>query len=202
MIHFGPIALWIKLLGGPVYLIALTQVAIGDGGAIVSIILTNLHNLYYTPIPLVLILAYYMVMFTRTLVLHKYDCTFDPKRIEGDKRPDYMLNQELKHHDDLRFRVVYRKMFCGWSIYSHEFYISGEFYSQMQGVRLLNAFDNYEGACRRLEAYAKNLGTVNFDRYDNQDPFKLQMTVGLAGALSNELREKLHKAGFPGARPL
>jgi len=158
------------------------------------------YQLSFIPVILILILGFFLYRFYVTLFKYKYHCSHAGKILRGDKRPDYMLNQEMKHEDDLCYNVVFNKLFCGFTYYTYNFTISAELYSQLQGLRFLNAFDDHQSAIKRLEAYARNLGTVNMDRYDNDDPFRQQMTVGLAGALSRELQEKLAKAGFPGAR--
>jgi len=201
-VYFGGPQLAFKVAGVPLYGYTLFQIMTGDGGVVLAKLHANLSELYYTPLIFLIFFAVGIFYFSKMLTKHKYTATMAPKEIWGDKRPDYMCNQELKHTDDLRYKVCYEIFVLGWVVYTKHFYISGELFAQLQGLRVLNAFDDFAGACRRLEAYAKNLGTVNYDRYDFQDPFKFHMTTGLAGALSNELREKLAEAGFPGARPL
>lgn len=134
--------------------------------------------------------------------LHRFSKRKSAPCSVGDKRPDWMKNQDLLHQNALYTYVLYEKIISAfgfeWVSASSEFLISGELYAQCANMRHLSIADVRTESMARVESGVRKIGTVNVDRYlcfDSHDV--MQMTCLVIYAHGEALKEKASLLPFP-----
>lgn len=139
-------------------------------------------------------------------IFHHYRAVHRNAMGGGDWRPDWCVNQDLRHKDPCLVLVEYQKvfrfgMFSCLAAPKIRFLVNGEMFVQCTNLRTLSPYEDREESMKRILSYLGRLGTVNHDRYSTVAGSDiLHFTALMVYAHGEQLKERLAHAAFPGAR--